>query len=182
MDFSQQIASLDQMIREKDAKRIGVRGDAQNITRQIESLERRRGELLTELSGYSEAIGKLNEAKAALVALGYPDPAETREVRTGDHDYKVVSTKTVRGHRSNYNIETVLVDRAYFVYRCDCPAFRFTTGEVASAKTCKHIEREVATKSRSRASAQARIAARRTVSRYGIDGLNFGSAYNFLAS
>jgi len=168
MDFKSEIANLNNQIEEKQSKRKGVEADLYQAKQRLANEEATVRRLNVVCLGYSEAINKLATARDALAALDVAHPPvvarRPREVTpeiAETHTYEVVDTDDFRGRSGWYEIETVYVDKRFFVYRCDCPKFRFTGGEVANGKTCKHIDSFTQGRTRSTAQATARVAARR---------------------
>lgn len=70
--------------------------------------------------------------------------------------YEYAYSPVVRAGR--YDMEYVLVNKEYMVFKCDCPAFRFTKGELANGKTCKHIDSYTNAKAESSEAFKARRA------------------------
>lgn len=190
-NFVEEINGLNAQIREKQNKDSDVVRDMATLRAQIRLYEVALRDKAKEHLRYIEVIRKLNAAVTALQALNVP--ATTPDLPTGwkpatigaavpmrdndvVHTYKTVGSVSHRSYSGNYyEIETVLVDRSYFVYKCECEAFRFTRGELASGKTCKHIQRHTSIQVKSVANAAARIAARKCFPR----GVRFvGTAFH----
>lgn len=148
MDFTEQIASFETQILEKKGKRSDFVQQKAGITEDIRFLQQRYSTTVETISGYDTAINKLEVARDSLKALLTIEPIQARRETTTasaseiTHIYEHIDTDYVDGDSGkSYAIETLLADGKTFVYKCECPKFRFERGELANGKTCKHIKR-----------------------------------------
>lgn len=170
MELTEQIASFETQIQEKRGK---IRSKQTDLAYQKQTLAIVEGNIRginQDILALRTAREKLERARDALKELLVPIPhtyatvplAATTVVPPMEHTYEAVRVDDIRGTNEWYKVETVLVDGSYFVFRCDCPRFRFTKGELASGKTCKHIERYAQSFTRTYFEASARVAARKS--------------------
>lgn len=156
MDLTEQISSFETQILEKKGKRAGIVSEKARITGVIRVLQSQFTGCLDTIKAYDRSIDRLETARDALKALMTLEPIQARRgtmtasygelTDTGEHVYQHIDTDRIQSDDTgnNYDIETLLVDRKTFVFKCECQRFRFTKGELANGKTCKHIKKLVA--------------------------------------
>lgn len=192
MDFGLEIRNLNNQIQEKQLRRQTARELVLSARRRRDAAEADAQSESEKVCAFDSTIAKLITARDALAALNATEKlqqqvdesnARTRVPAPAEHVYQTVKEFDVLGKSgTSYTIEVVCVDREHFVFKCDCMAFRFTKGELADGKTCKHIERFTAARTRGLFEAVSRLGAKAEgIIRpsYKTENLAFVSKYNF---
>ena len=152
LDFNVRTALeiVEQRLEEKRAKRLDAQGEAQRALNKAQEFDR----VIAKLEADQASLKRIIGTSIATV------PAVSETV-----DYRRAHFFTARGHRDNYIVNSVLVlengRKVSVVLECECPAFRFTKGELRNGKTCKHITNYVARYGRSHTALRAKTALRK---------------------